>query len=255
MFHTCELCNRKFDSLRGLNIHRGSCKRKKLMYIRHANGLINDSRSTYDDEKIETTTALLGADVLQVEHENVIQPYLPSFTKAVNLTTDLNINGIPGDVYETQINNAYNNEIIKWRKNIFMVPSGKAGKAFIGELSYWQDQFTRDTKLKPVSITTFMVLPSLLLQKPSRQSKAKEHAAKLDRRLQLWREENITSLLNEGRTIQKRLGNSKMRTEADVSRVFAKRMMDGKVSTAIKFLSENNDSGVLPADDETIREL
>ena len=134
------------------------------------NDSINDSRSTYDDEKIETTTALLEADVLQIEHENVIQPYLPSFTTAVNLTPDLNINGIPGDVYETQINNAYN-EIIKWRKNIFMLPSGKAGKAFIRELSYWLDQFNRDTKLKPVSITTFMVLPSLLLQKPSRHKK------------------------------------------------------------------------------------
>ena len=111
MFHTCELCKRKFDILRGLNIHRGLCKRKKLMYIRRANGSINDSLSTHDDEKIETTTALLEADVLQIEHENVIQPYLPSFT-TVKLTPDLNINGIPGDVYETQINNAYN-EIIK----------------------------------------------------------------------------------------------------------------------------------------------
>ena len=32
-------------------------------------------------------------------------------------------------------------------------------------------------------------------------------------------------------------------------------MMEGKVSAAIKFLSENNDSGVLPADDDTMREL
>ena len=131
------------------------------MYIRRANGSINDSHSTYDDEKIETTTALLEADVLQIEHKNVIQPYLPSFTMAVNLTPDLNINGIPGDVYETQINNAYN-EIIKWRKSTFMLLSGKAGKAFIRKLSYWLDQFNRATKLKPVSITTFMVLPGLL---------------------------------------------------------------------------------------------
>ena len=161
----------------------------------------------------------------------------------MSLTHHLSINGIPGDVYETQINNAYN-EVIKRRKNIFMFPSGKAGKAFIRELSYWLDQFNRDTKLKPVSITTFMVLPNLLLQKPARQSKAKEHAARLGKRLQLWRKGNITSPLKEGRTIQKRLGNSKMRTEADVSRIFAKLVMEGKVSTAVKFLSENNDSGV-----------
>ena len=46
-----------------------------------------------------------------------------------------------------------------------------------------------------------------------------------------------------------------MRTEADVSRIFAKLIMEGKVSAAIEFLSENNDSGVLPTNDETIREL
>ena len=135
------------------------------MYIRRANGSINDSRSTYDDEKIETTTTLLEADVLQIEHENVIQPYLPSFTTAVNLTPDLNINSIPGDVYETQINNAYD-EIIKWRKNIFMLPSGKAGKAFIRELSYWLDQFNRDTKLKPVFYYHIYGLAKSALTKP-----------------------------------------------------------------------------------------
>ena len=82
------------------------------MYIWSVNGSINDSRSTNVDEKIETTTALLEADVLQIEHENVIQPYLPLFTPAVSLTHDLSINDIRGDVYETQINDAYN-EIIK----------------------------------------------------------------------------------------------------------------------------------------------
>ena len=46
------------------------------MYIRRVNGSIIDSRNTYDDEEIETTTALLEADVLQIEHENVIQPYI-----------------------------------------------------------------------------------------------------------------------------------------------------------------------------------
>ena len=46
-----------------------------------------------------------------------------------------------------------------------------------------------------------------------------------------------------------------MRAGTDVSRIFAKLLMEGKVSTGIKFLSENNYSGVLPADDETMREL
>ena len=64
MVHTCELCKRQFDSLQGLNIHCGSCKRKKLIYIRRVNESINDSHSTYDVEEIETITALLESDVL-----------------------------------------------------------------------------------------------------------------------------------------------------------------------------------------------
>ena len=50
-----------------------------------------------------------------------------------------------------------------------------------------------------------MVLPSLLLQKPSRESKAKDHITKLEERLQLWNEGRLDQLLQEGWTIQKRL--------------------------------------------------
>ena len=45
-------------------------------------------------------------------------------------------------------------------------------------------------------------MPSLLLQKPTKNSKAKEHNTALGRRLQLWQEGNLASLLKEGETIQ-----------------------------------------------------
>ena len=101
-----------------------------------------------------------------------------------------------------------------------------------------------------------MLIPNLLLQKPSKQSKAKEHNDKLVERFQLWKNGDITSLVKEGRTIQKRIiNNNKTRSEPDVTRIFSKLMMEGKVSAAIKFLSKNNDQGVLPASEETIKEL
>ena len=60
-----------------------------------------------------------------------------------------------------------------------MIPSGKAGKEFITELSSWLNKFNNDTPLQSVALKVYMVLPSLLLQKPSRKSKAKQHSAKL----------------------------------------------------------------------------
>ena len=93
------------------------------------------------------------------------------------------------------------NEMIFWRKNLFMLPSGKAGKQFIKELTYWLDQFNRSTKLEGIALNVYMLLPGSPMQKSSKYSKAKEHAEKLIERLQLWSEEKIDILLKEGRNI------------------------------------------------------
>ena len=50
-----------------------------------------------------------------------------------------------------------------------------------------------------------LVMPALLLQKPSATSKAKDHNSCLSRRLDLWREERIPELVAEVTTIQKHL--------------------------------------------------
>ena len=58
-----------------------------------------------------------------------------------------------------------------------------------GELTFWVDQFNCNINLESISIKVFMLLPSLLLQKPRRQSKAKEHSEKLAERfiiLEKW---------------------------------------------------------------------
>ena len=68
-----------------------------------------------------------------------------------------------------------------------------------------------------------MTLPCLLLQKPSRNNKAKDHVKNTGRKL-------------EARTIQHRFRNSanSRRTHDDSARSFAKLMWEGKVSAALK---------------------
>ena len=73
-----------------------------------------------------------------------------------------------------------------------------------------------------------MLLPALLLQKPSPKSKNKEHKIKLEERLKHWDTRNIDILLKEGRVIQKRLlANNKHRQEDINARTFANLMFHG----------------------------
>ncbi len=111
---------------------------------------------------------------------------------------------IDGPTYQSAVNSAYN-EIVHWRRNIFKVPSGKVGKSFVRELGRLFKAYAEGTTLESVALTAAMTLPSLLLQKPHRSSKAKEHVQCLERRMKLWTEGDLEGLLREGHTIQQRL--------------------------------------------------
>lgn len=91
-----------------------------------------------------------------------------------------------------------------------------------------------------------MVLPTLILQKPSASSKTKEHSAAIERRLRLWKEGDISILMKEIRFIQGRFKTKKKpRTVEDVSKVFARLVMQGKLTAAIKLLDRESSSGLL----------
>ena len=74
-------------------------------------------------------------------------------------------------------------ELVYYRRNLFLVPSGRSGKDFIKEFTFWLKHINNSTKLNGIAINAFMVLTFLLLQKPSAKSKAKEHSSALERRL------------------------------------------------------------------------
>ena len=86
-------------------------------------------------------------------------------------------------------------EIVHFRRNIFNIPSGRAGKSFIEELTFWIRQFNANADLNSIALKAFMVLPTLILQKPSATSKSKEHSAAIERRLALWRQGELDLLL------------------------------------------------------------
>ena len=92
------------------------------------------------------------------------------------------------------------------------------------------------------------MLCALLLQKPSRTSKARDHAQCLHHRLESWRAGDIDNLVREGKAIQCRLPRNtpSISSVEQVSRNLAKLMFEGKVKAAIRLLSTQPISKVLP---------
>ena len=112
--------------------------------------------------------------------------FLPSFLPA-NLIPTQAYNNNSGEVFADSINVIYE-EIIRWRKNLFLLPSGQYGKKMITLLSEWIKLYNDDTCFQGIALKVFMVIPALMMQKPSAKSKTRDHVKLLSQRLDLWRE-------------------------------------------------------------------
>ena len=100
-------------------------------------------------------------------------------------------------------------EVVDWKRNCFPIPKGNTGKAFVNELARLFAAFASGSTLQSVSLKATVVLPHVVLQKPYRSSKPKDHALSLERRMKLWEQGDLTELLKEGRAIRKRFSSSR----------------------------------------------
>ena len=131
-------------------------------------------------------------------------------------------------------------------RNLFRVPPGRAGKQFISELARLFREYANDSMLEGIALKAAMIMPSLLLQRPHRNSKLKENISNLERRLTLWIDGQITTLLSEGKTIQNRLVRHSISSNGihQDCRAF-ELVMQGKVNSAIRLLDSSPAGGVL----------
>ena len=106
----------------------------------------------------------------------------------------------------TSLNAAYN-EVVHWRPNLFRVPYGKAGKSFVFELARLYNSASKSA-MECIAMRAAVVVPILMLQKPSSKSEAKEHNSCLERCLNTWLDGDLDNLLVEGRTLQQRIPKS-----------------------------------------------
>ena len=159
-----------------------------------------------------------------------------------------------GDLRGIEFTNALDatyKEVLHWRKNGFVVPFGKCGREFVSELSRLFLAFATASSQECIALKATIVMPILLLQKPHRKSKAKDHSRLLENRLRLWKEGNLFDLISEGRAIQGRLSvhHQSVKPNQNLQRKFANLMFAGKTKAALDLLSDSAGGGVLHISD------
>ena len=171
---------------------------------------------------------------------------LPPYTPLSTVDHAYRWGSADGPAICLKVNSCYE-ETVHWRRNVFSVPSGKAGKEFVAEMARLYLSYAEESQIESFALTAAMTLPPLILQKPYRGSKARDHVKCVERRMQLWRDGDIDSLLHEGRAIQQRLGPYADNNTHD-ARTFANHMMNGKVKSAVRLLTSDPKGTPLPLD-------
>ena len=219
-----------------------------------ANTGANAGDTTVDLEVASANTSDLDAATASTRCENrptLSQevPELPMFRAST--TCNFTWGDLNGTDFTSTIHCAYC-EVAHWRRNIFLVPSGAIGKQFVRELTRLFNAYAQASALELTALEAIMVASCLLLQKPYESSKSKDHVSALERRLRAWQSGDIDGLMREGRTIQNQLrtrGRTSLTEEEQDSknaRIFAKLVFEGKIHSALRYLSDNHGGGILP---------
>ena len=151
-------------------------------------------------------------------------------------------------------------EIVHWRHNVFKIPSGKQGKAFVYEMACLFNAYAEASSMEGVAIKAARVFPALVLQKPFKASRSKDHSKCLERRMKEWEAGHFLALFDEAKAIQARLSaNTIPQQSKPIARKFAELMMSGKVKAASRLITEENHSSVLPlnhvVEGKTVRDI
>ena len=132
---SCELWN-----------HRSCLNISEAEYLR-----LNDSDDTY----------LCPACYLKSSNES-IQVTLPEFNPDTNIN-EAKWGVLIGDQILSAVKLAYE-EIVQWKRNLFKLPTGSAGRDFLEEMTVVLNMFNSSSALKSAAVTMVMIMPPLLLQ-------------------------------------------------------------------------------------------
>ena len=147
-------------------------------------------------------------------------------------------------VIRENLQKAYN-EIVKWQKNMFLLPRGNVGRDFIVELTRLINLFNNKTDWESVALLLVHVFVPLLLQKPAKNSRAKDNSRSLDKRLKWWKNGDLQLLINKGEEIQHRLADVLSTRKKNLTKRFTEAILIGKLSQATSMINRDSGAGGL----------
>ena len=162
---------------------------------------------------------------------------------------------IDGKTFTERVELIYE-KVVYWKKNLFLLRTGKSGKLYIDENVKLLNSWLEGTTLHNIAFKAIMIMPNLLLQKPSKNSKAKDHLTALERTMQRWLKGDLMQLSHEGETIQKNL--TQQLTKGDIGnfpKKFAALMRKVNANVAINLLTETMRNRILPLNNKTLNLL
>ena len=127
-----------------------------------------------DEAWVSDAEATVTSDVVQSADVPLHTQDLPHPSAMAEAHFTWGPDEVSSEQFIQSINTAYA-EVVHWKRNIFYVPSGKAGKAFANELARLFRSYADSSALECIALKAAMILPPFLLQKPTPKSKARDH--------------------------------------------------------------------------------
>ena len=93
---------------------------------------------------------------------------------------------------------------------LFRLPTGRAGNRFLDEMTRILNIYIDGTHGSQNAPYAFFNLPTLMLQKPSKNSKTKDNVNALQQRFELWCGGNVRELMKESKLLQNRMSEGKI---------------------------------------------
>ena len=168
----------------------------------------NDRNDEAVLERLENIETNLSEEHSSNER-NEVEIHLPQYVDNPNQILGTKWGTLEGIELASYIDKVYL-EVTRWRRNIFYLPTCKAGEEFIEELTRIFNLFSSGSAFEPIAFTMAAIIFPLVLQKPAKDSRTTDHKRYLEKRLKLWKRGDLEELINEGCDIQKRtLGRRK----------------------------------------------
>ena len=149
-YFRCTSCKvRSFFTYRGLNQHLRTCLKKTrdviVTGIQPASSrAVNDLQSTTESQQRQNVREIVNEEYTNIKWG------------------ERNLREVSKKIQDERL--------VFWKKNLFMLPTGAAAKKYIAETIKLMNGWTNNSPLKDIAFTAIHVMPSLLLQKPSKTS-------------------------------------------------------------------------------------